>query len=70
MTDQSPTEPAQNPAAAAVQLSPPAETATLTLAPPEPVAAVAPAASASMVPLDAAALPGLDKMGASSSTVS
>jgi uncharacterized protein YaaN involved in tellurite resistance len=60
-TDASPTAGA---AGAAAQLAPPAAAATLTLAPPEPVAAVAPAQSAQMVPLDAAVLPGLDKMAA------
>jgi uncharacterized protein YaaN involved in tellurite resistance len=63
MTEQPPTAPNPSAAGAAeAQLAPPAESATLTLAPPQPVAAVAPAASASMVPLDTAALPGLDKM--------
>jgi uncharacterized protein YaaN involved in tellurite resistance len=50
------------PAASAQQLAPPAAAATLVLEPPQPVAAVEPSASASMVPLDAAALPGLDQM--------
>jgi uncharacterized protein YaaN involved in tellurite resistance len=50
--------------AAPEQLAPPAAAATLVLEPPQPVAAVEPSASASMVPLDAAALPGLDKMAA------
>ena len=50
------------PAASAQQLAPPAAATTLVLEPPQPVAAVEPAASASMVPLDAAALPGLDQM--------
>jgi uncharacterized protein YaaN involved in tellurite resistance len=48
--------------AAEAELAPPAEAATLALAPPEPVAAVAPSAAAHMVPLDEAALSGLDKM--------
>jgi len=69
MTDQSPPDaaaeaPATAGAAAGAQLAPPTEAATLVLAPPQPVAAVAPEQSASMVPLDAAALPGLDKMAA------
>jgi uncharacterized protein YaaN involved in tellurite resistance len=68
MTDQPPTAAtpttATTPAAAAAQLPPPADAATLTLTPPQPVAAVAPETSASMVPLDMAALPGLDKMAA------
>ena len=59
MTDQPPIAPT---AGDAGQLVPPAESAGLTLAPPEPVAAIAPATSAAMVPLEAAALPGLDKM--------
>jgi uncharacterized protein YaaN involved in tellurite resistance len=42
-------------------LTPPAETSTLVLAPPQPVAAVAPAKAGGMVPLDQAALPGLDQ---------
>ena len=44
-------------------LAPPAAAAaaTLTLTPPEPVAAVAPEKAGGMVPLDAAALPALDE---------
>jgi uncharacterized protein YaaN involved in tellurite resistance len=42
-------------------LTPPAETSTLVLTPPEPVAAVAPAKAGGMVPLDTATLPGLDQ---------
>src|SRR5262245_9033337 len=61
MTDQPPTAP-EAAASSSAQLAPPAEAATLTLEPPKPVAAVAPERSASMVPLDAAALPGLDRM--------
>src|SRR5690349_10055352 len=49
MTDQPPT-------------APDASASSAQLAPPEPVPAVAPAASASMVPLDAGALPALDRM--------
>src|SRR5262245_19632913 len=67
MTDQPPTGAATAPEAAAsssAQLAPPAEAGTLTLEPPQPAAAVAPERSASMVPLDAAALPGLDRMAA------
>jgi uncharacterized protein YaaN involved in tellurite resistance len=45
----------------AAALTPPAETSTLVLTPPEPVAAVAPAKAGGMVPLDTAALPGLDQ---------
>src|SRR5262245_55733231 len=67
MTEQTPTAPSTESAptaAAGAQLTPPAEAAELTLAKPEAVTAVAPAASAQMVPLDAAVLPGLDKMAA------
>ncbi len=42
-------------------LTPPVETESLVLAPPAPVAAVAPAKAGGMVPLDQAALPGLDQ---------
>jgi uncharacterized protein YaaN involved in tellurite resistance len=42
-------------------LTPPAETSTLVLAPPQSVAVVAPAKAGGMVPLDQAALPGLDQ---------
>src|SRR5262245_32183323 len=45
----------------AAPLTPPAETATLTLTPPEPVAPVATEKAGGMVPLDQAALPGLDQ---------
>jgi uncharacterized protein YaaN involved in tellurite resistance len=58
-------EPTPTPAAgAAAQLAPPAGTpaAELTLTAPDPVAAVATTAASGMVPLDQAALPGLDKM--------
>jgi uncharacterized protein YaaN involved in tellurite resistance len=48
--------------AAGATLEPPAPQAELTLAAPQPVAAVATDAASSMVPLDQAALPGLDKM--------
>src|SRR5215471_11631692 len=49
--------------AAAQPLEPPAAAAgDLTLAEPKPVAAVDTAAATGMVPLDKAALPGLDKM--------
>src|SRR5262245_53884272 len=68
MTEQPPPAPSApaSPAsgAAEAQLAPPAEVATLTLEAPKPVAAVAPSTSAQMVPLDAAVLPGLDKMAA------
>jgi len=50
------------PEPAAQQLEPPAAQASLTLAAPPPVAAVQPDAASTMVPLDQAALPGLDKM--------
>jgi uncharacterized protein YaaN involved in tellurite resistance len=53
------------PAPAAEQtapLQPPAPSSELTLAAPQPVAAVQTDAAASMVPLDQTALPGLDKM--------
>jgi len=63
MTDQPPST-GSAPGATEGQLAPPAETTALTLTPPEPVAAVEPARSASMVPLDTATLPGLDKMAA------
>ena len=53
------TPPAPKPGAT---LEPPAAEAELTLAAPQPVAPVATDAAASMVPLDQAALPGLDKM--------
>ena len=51
-------------AGAAAQLAPPAgaPAAELTLTPPDPVAAVPTTAASGMVPLDQAALPGLDKM--------
>jgi uncharacterized protein YaaN involved in tellurite resistance len=49
------------PAAATGQLSPPAASSELVLAPPEPVATVAPDKAAGMVPLDKAALPALDQ---------
>lgn len=42
-------------------LTPPAATSTLVLTPPEPVAAVATTKAGGMVPLDQAALPGLDQ---------
>jgi uncharacterized protein YaaN involved in tellurite resistance len=73
MTDQPPTgaatpsegaTPSTAGPTAAAQLAPPAEAATLTLEPPKAVEAVVPERSASMVPLDAAALPGLDRMTA------
>jgi uncharacterized protein YaaN involved in tellurite resistance len=43
------------------QVTPPAATAQLTLEPPQPVAAVAPEKAGGMVPLDAAAIPGLNE---------
>jgi uncharacterized protein YaaN involved in tellurite resistance len=43
------------------QVTPPAGTAQLTLEPPKAVAAVAPEKAGGMVPLDAAAIPGLDE---------
>jgi uncharacterized protein YaaN involved in tellurite resistance len=43
-------------------LEPPAPNTELTLQPPEPVAPVAPAAASTMVPLDQAALAGLEQM--------
>ena len=51
-------------AGAAEQLAPPAgaPAAELTLTAPGPVAAVAQTAAGTMVPIDQAALPGLDKM--------
>jgi uncharacterized protein YaaN involved in tellurite resistance len=60
MTTNQPT--ANQPSSEAAQIAPPSATAELTLAPPQPVGVVAPAAASSMVPLDQAALPGLDKM--------
>ncbi len=42
-------------------LMPPVETSTLVLTPPQPVASVATAKAGGMVPLDQAALPGLDQ---------
>jgi hypothetical protein len=42
-------------------LTPPAATSTLVLTPPEPVAAVTTTKAGGMVPLDQAALPGLDQ---------
>jgi uncharacterized protein YaaN involved in tellurite resistance len=42
-------------------LTPPAATSTLVLTPPEPVAEVQPAKAGGMVPIDQAALPGLDQ---------
>jgi uncharacterized protein YaaN involved in tellurite resistance len=59
--------PTPDPASAAAtappqQLNPPAAAAALVLEPPHAVEAVEPTQSASMVPLDQAALPGLDKM--------
>jgi uncharacterized protein YaaN involved in tellurite resistance len=54
-------QPAENGPAAEPTLEPPAPT-DLTLQPPQPVAVVAPAAASTMVPLDQAALPGLEKM--------
>jgi uncharacterized protein YaaN involved in tellurite resistance len=64
MTSTPPPTPEQAPAQAAQQLEPPAASpqSELTLTPPAPVAAVATTAASSMVPLDQAALPGLDKM--------
>ncbi len=50
------------PAAAAEQLAPPAASTELQLQAPQPVAAVDPNSAEGMVPLDKAALPGLDKM--------
>jgi uncharacterized protein YaaN involved in tellurite resistance len=43
------------------QVAPPAATAQLTLEPPKPVAAVQPEKAGGMVPLDAAAIPGLNE---------
>ncbi len=49
-----------NDSAASVAVAPPAATSGLQLTPPQPVAAVETAKAAGMVPLDAAALPGLN----------
>ncbi len=49
-------------AAEPTRLAPPDPNATLTLSAPAPVPAIAPKAASAMVPLDQAALPGLDKM--------
>ena len=67
MTTNEPTAPEPAPAAAApaaeaTQLAPPDPNAALTLTAPAPVPAIATTAASSMVPLDQAALPGLDKM--------
>ena len=62
MTANSPTPSAGAPAVAQQALQPPAPQQELTLAPPQPVAAVETTGAAAMVPLDQAALPGLDKM--------
>jgi uncharacterized protein YaaN involved in tellurite resistance len=55
-------QPGENGPPAEPTLEPPAPNTDLTLQPPQPVAAVAPAAASTMVPLDQAALPGLEKM--------
>ena len=47
---------------AAAKLEPPAPSSELTLTPPAPVEAVAPSAAEAMVPLDQAAVPGLNEM--------
>jgi uncharacterized protein YaaN involved in tellurite resistance len=62
-TNQPPSPPAPpSPAGAGETLEPPAPQQELTLAAPQPVGAVETTAAAGMVPLDRAALPGLDKM--------
>jgi uncharacterized protein YaaN involved in tellurite resistance len=55
-------QPTENGPEADTTLEPPAPSTDLTLQPPQPVAAVAPASASAMVPLDEAALPGLEKM--------
>ncbi|MGO9876416.1 MAG: toxic anion resistance protein [Acidimicrobiia bacterium] len=55
-------QPATNGPAAEPTLEPPAPSTDLILQPPEPVGTVAPAAASTMVPLDQAALPGLERM--------
>jgi uncharacterized protein YaaN involved in tellurite resistance len=61
MTTNEPTAPAAAPADA-TQLAPPDPNAALTLTAPAPVPAIEATAASAMVPLDQAALPGLDKM--------
>ena len=55
-------QPTENGPEAEPTLEPPAPSTDLTLQPPQPVAAVAPASASAMVPLDQAAVPGLEKM--------
>ncbi len=55
-------QPTENGPEAGTTLEPPAPSTDLTLQPPQPVAAVAPASASAMVPLDEAAVPGLEKM--------
>src|SRR5262245_50854991 len=62
MTDTNPTAAGAAAASAPEQLAPPAPANELTLTPPQAVAPVETASAASMVPLDQAALPGLDSM--------
>jgi uncharacterized protein YaaN involved in tellurite resistance len=62
MTTTPPTEPTAAPPPAATELEPPAPQTELTLSPPQAVGAVATTQASTMVPLDQAALPGLDKM--------
>ncbi len=55
-------QPTENGPEADTTLEPPVASTDLTLEPPQPVAAVAPTSASSMVPLDEAARPGLEKM--------